>query len=71
MRELREEAVFRDIDMSHRRGIMERIWEEIKDAEAVTVSSLSDWMEDKEDEEDEDEEEDGNETDDEEDIQAD
>ena len=77
MRELREEAVFRDIDMSHRRGIMERIWEEIKDAEAVTVSSLSDWMEDKEDEEDQDEDEDedegenGDETDDEEDIQAD
>ena len=73
MRELREEAVFRDIDMSHRRGIMERIWEEIKDAEAVTVSSLSDWMEDKEDEEDvdEEEEEDGDVTDDEEGIQAD
>ena len=75
MRELREEAVFRDIDMSHRRGIMERIWEEIKDAEAVTVSSLSDWIEDKEDEEDQDEDEDeggnGDETDDEEDIHAD
>ena len=54
---------------------MERIWEEIKDAEAVTVSSLSDWIEDKEDEEDQDEDEDeggnGDETDDEEDIHAD
>ena len=51
MGELRQEAVFREIDDSPRRGIMESIWEEIKDAEAVTVSSLSDWMEDKEDEE--------------------
>lgn len=56
--ELRQEAVFREIDDSPRRGIMESIWEEIKDAEAVTVSSLSDWMEDKEDEEEEEGDED-------------
>ena len=51
MGELRQEAVFREIDDSPRRGIMESIWEEIKDAEAVTVSSLSDWKKDKDDEE--------------------
>jgi hypothetical protein len=58
MGELRQEAVFREIDDSPRRGIMESIWEEIKDAEAMTVSSLSDLMEDKEDEEEEEGDED-------------
>ena len=63
MRELREEAVFRDIDRSHRRGIMESIWEEIKDAEAVTVSSLSDWLEDREGNDEDDDDEDRDEDD--------
>jgi hypothetical protein len=75
MGELRQEAVFREIDDSPRRGIMESIWEEIKDAEAVTVSSLSDWMEDKEDEEEGDEDvevyDDDDENDDDDDIEDD
>ena len=53
---------------------MEGIWEEIKDAEAVTVSSLSDWMEDREDYENIDEEVkayDDDEIDDDEDIEDD
>jgi hypothetical protein len=66
LKELEAEAVFSEIDNSARRGIMLRIWEEIKDSEATLISSLGKQAEEGGEEDDDEEEEEEDEDEDEE-----
>jgi hypothetical protein len=66
LKELEAEAVFSEIDNSARRGIMLRIWEEIKDSEATLISSLGKQAEEGGEEEEDDDEEEEDEDEDEE-----
>ena len=58
LRELEAEAVFSEIDNSARRGIMLRIWEEIKDSEATLITSLGKQAEEGEEEDDDEDDDD-------------